>query len=146
MYMQRLPMMHAKSFLFALDTVANCIRVLAEKSDATHKVQAVMQDWVATFPTVKGLRDTAHHMEDRARGLGRKDPLVLQPVNSQGINAPGGALILDHLNGNTYGGTVFDGSYAEVEVSRTSLAMLGGLVQQAIDAFEWEGWPQSVPT
>ena len=79
------------------------------------------EEFSLLFPDVRGVRNTAQHLEDRSRGLGAgrsPRPLVLQPVENFLVNAPGGALVLDALIGNRFGCTMADGHYGEVEISR----------------------------
>jgi hypothetical protein len=79
-----------------LDTLANILRVLAAEAWAPSALGQVRNDWLAAFPQLKHVRDTAHHIEDRARGIDRNGkPLKLAPINNEMVNAPGGVLILD---------------------------------------------------
>jgi hypothetical protein len=145
-YQRRLPFLHARGFLFALDALANVLRALDEEAWAPAELAEVRKDWLAAFPQLQHVRNTAHHMEDRARGLGQnKKEIRLQPVHNQAVDAPGGAMILDMLNNNNYGGTLGDGTYGEVEVSGSSLAEATALLQRAIDAFTWTGFRRDVP-
>src|SRR5439155_8339019 len=94
-----------------------------------------------SFPTLREVRNSAQHVEDRIRGLGRgRQPLNLKPVQNQMVNAPaGGVLIVDSLNGNKFGGTLANGEYGEIEVSIASLERVRELVEVLIDSFPWKG-------
>lgn len=146
-YKGRLPFLHARGFLFALDTLANLLRVMATEAQAPAPLPTITDDWMITFPQLKHVRDTAHHVEDRVRGLGRDGkPLQLAPLVNEMINAPnGGVLLIDSLMNNRYGCTLADGTYGEVEVSGVSPSAATALVQRAIEAFQWRGPERLVP-
>lgn len=146
-YEGRLPFLHARGFIFALDTLANLLRVMASETWAPPVLKAIRDDWITAFPQLKHVRDTAHHVEDRVRGLDRDgNPLQVAPLANEMINArTGGVLVIDSLMNNRYGCTLGDGTYGELEVSGTSLAAATALLQRALDAFSWRGPAQLVP-
>lgn len=146
-YEGRLPFLHARAFLFALDTLANLLRVMAREAWAPTSLTTIRDDWLIAFPQLKHVRDTAHHVEDRIRGLDRDGrPVKLAPLVNEMISAPnGGVLLIDSLMNNRYGCTLADGTYGEVEVSGLSLAAATALLQRAIEAFQWRGPERVVP-
>jgi hypothetical protein len=146
-YEGRLPFLHPRGFLFALDTLANLLRVMAKEAWAPAPLRTIKDDWMIAFPELKHVRDTAHHVEDRVRGLDRDGkPLQLGPLVNEMINAPnGGVLLIDSLMNNRYGCTLADGTYGEVEISGISLAAAIAIVQRAIEAFQWRGPERFVP-
>lgn len=145
-YQFRLPFLYAHTVLYALDTISKTVEVLADMelpqgvADASHAFSAALPDLVQ-------VRNSAHHMEDRARGLdSRRKPLVLQPIDNGAISAPsGGALALSNLNGNLLGYTVSDGRHGEVEISAASVAAARTAIQGVLDALSWSGSPRIVP-
>lgn len=46
-------------------------------------------------------------------------------------------MIIDNLNGDHYGGTIADGSYAEVEVADATSEIARVAVQAVFDALPW---------
>lgn len=95
-------------------------------------------DLLAALPDLTKVRDTAHHHEDRARGLDRRGkPLDLKPIESGGIHAPGGAIVLNNLNGTRYGCTVDDGRFVEVDVTAGSLWAVRNAIQKVLDSVPW---------
>ena len=125
--------LHARTFIFALDSVAKALQVLVTMPDLPDEIASVKRDWDIAFPHLKGVRDTAHHHEDRARGLDRRG----QPID--------GSIHLDGMYGGEYSATMNDGSLGQVEVSVASLKTATALVQRVIDAFEWHGSPLHWP-
>jgi hypothetical protein len=138
-YRNRVRFIHAKSFLYALDTIQKTIEQLTKHPCASNALDAVLAAWKGIFPHLVQVRDSAHHVEDRAQGKAKNNKIVLRPVHNGAISAPGGALNIDFLNGNRYGGTLADGSFGEVEVSASSLTNARDLVQRALEAFDWSG-------
>lgn len=142
------PFLYARAFLYALDTFDKMLGVLGRESG----VPADLADWHAkvedAFPHLRGVRNTAQHIEDRARGLGAGRspmPLDLKPVQNNFINAPGGALILNSLNGSRYGSTMADGHYGEVDVAPESVERLQLILEGVLGAFQWRGPKQHLP-
>ncbi|MGV2985908.1 hypothetical protein ACNPNP_19630 [Microbacterium sp. AGC85] len=140
-YGSRFAFIHAHTFLYSLDAIAKSLGVLAKRTDSPSGVATALDDWNRIFPTVKAIRDSAHHMEDRARGLGRREkPLNLQPIDNQLVSAPGGGVLINSsLMNNRFGTTTESGHYEEVEVDVNSLAAAQAVVQKTIDAFDWRG-------
>lgn len=139
-YRNRTVFMHARTFLYALDSIAKALGVLGKMTGVPAGVADALRDWDAMFPTVKAVRDSAHHMEDRARGLGRGEkPLNLKPMNNHIVSGGGTALILDSLFNSRYGTTTASGDFEEIDVTADSLAAAQRVVQSALDAFTWRG-------
>ncbi len=140
------PFVAAKGFLFAADNIEKQIATLASATGAPASVAGIHAQVGLAFPSLRELRNSAHHLEDRARGLDRKGrKLDLKPVNAGGIAAPGGALVIGNLNGSTFGCTLKDGSFGQIDVTEGSLAKLGDIVQNVLDALPWKGPRTYVP-
>jgi hypothetical protein len=144
-YSHRLPFIHAKTFLYALDSLQKSLAILAKKPDAPAAVGAALVEFQHAFPHLRDLRDSAHHVEDRVQGRRFGKPISLQPIDNSLINAAGGALVIDALINNRFGGTLGDGSYGEVEVSAQSAAVATAIVQAVLDSFSWSGHPSHSP-
>jgi hypothetical protein len=139
-YLHRLSFLHAKSFLYSLDTAEKALEQLTQIPGVPDQVQLELAQFRQPFPGLKDVRDSAHHVEDRVQGKARNKKLHLLPIESSAISAPaGGALVVDMLNGDRYGGTIADGSYAEVDVTEASLVAVQGMIQRVLDAFTWRG-------
>lgn len=141
-----LPFIFAKTFLYAADEVGKVLARLAERGDIPAQASSACEAYYDSFPTLREVRNSAQHVEDRVRGLGRNEkPLDLQPVASGGIQASGGALILSNLNGNKFGATMADGHFGEVEVSAVTLAEMRDRIEGALNALPWKGPPRLIP-
>lgn len=146
-YTRRMPFIHAKSCLYALDTMGKALRQLAELPSSPAEVMQSSADFGAAFPTLIHVRDSAHHAEDRVQGKRYKATINLQPVWNSVVHAPaGGALIVDMLNGNSYGSTLGDGTYGEVEISPSTVASARDIVQRVLDAYVWRGPKEHSPS
>lgn len=146
-YQHRLPFIHAHTVVYALDSIGKTLDTLAGISGLPAAVTAARDGYRAALPDLVHVRDSAHHVEDRARGLDRRGrPLVLQPVDNQMFKAPNGMLGLSNLNGNKLGYTTSDGHYRETEISANSVHAAQAAIQQTLDAFSWRGPTRTVPS
>jgi hypothetical protein len=146
-HFRRVVFLFAQAFLFALDGIGKTLTALASTTWAPATVKTARDDFYRSLPTLTGVRDTSHHLEDRARRRDRRGKqIALKPVMNTMISAPGGGvLILGNLNGNRYGSTMQDGSFGEVEVSAESLDTARSAIQSCIDAFNWRPPRHHVP-
>ncbi len=148
----RLPFLHAQTFVTALAQVGRAMYALAELDTGSAKVEllAARDDFAAALPTLKHVRDSVEHAEDRLRGHNRRgQTMTLAPVTNTAVHAPtGGVLIGGMLNGSNFGWTVEGGDYQEVEISETTIEAARSSVQRALDALPWQthGHPRYVPS
>lgn len=147
-YRHTVPFLYAKAFLYAVDAVAQALATMAREPWAPETISAIATDWEHAFPTVREVRNTSHHEDERVLGRrhGNKQ-IELQPIDNEMIQAPGGGItVLSSLNGNRYGCTMADGHFGEVEVSSTTLEAVGTLTQRTINAYSWDGPARFVPS
>ena len=140
-YERRLIFMHAKTFLYALDSIGKFFNVLCKSKNIPQDCCKAKDIFESAFPDLREVRNSTAHREDRSRGLGRKgQPLNPKPVSNRLIHAPGGgALIIDSLNDNRFGSTLANGNYGEIEVSIESLLTARNCIQTVINSFRWTG-------
>ncbi len=144
----RLKFLHAKSFINALDTIDKFLKVISEENGAPAEIKRLHARIADDFPNLRGVRNSAQHLEDRARGLGagrEPKPLQLQPFDNGFIVAPAGALMLSNLHGTKLGYTMADGHYGEVDVSEESMLKVTTIIQEVFNSFSWIGSPQHLP-
>ena len=146
-YKWRVPFVHAKTFLYALDRIDKLLDVLANTPQVPGAVATALERFRVSVPDLRGVRNSVAHYEDRSRGLDRDEkPLDLKPTSLPLARAfLGKCLALENLCGNRFGSTMADGHYGEVEVSRTTLEAAGAAIQAVINAFRWKGLPQHWP-
>jgi hypothetical protein len=143
------PFLYARAFLYALDGFDKMLGVLAREPGVPEELTEWHRKVEDAFPDLRGVRNTAQHMEDRARGLGagkNPKPLDLKPVQNALVHAPGGALILNSLNGSRYGSTMADGHYGEVDVSPESVERLQFILEGVLARFKWHGPKEHLPS
>jgi hypothetical protein len=150
-YKHQLPFIHAHSFLYALDTFGKFLDVIADEDGLPEAVRIIRDEFEKALPSLRKIRNSALHIEDRSRGFGtieqarNKERMKLQPINNRMISAPGGALVLSNLNGNKLGYTIDDGSFQEIEISQSTLNLASGSLQNIINSFAWNGPPRITP-
>lgn len=144
------PFIYARAFLYALDAFDKFLGVLANERNVPEQIAEFHAQIVEAFPDLRGVRNTAQHLEDRARGLGagrEPKPLDLKPITNNFVNAPGGGvLILNSLNGSRYGSTMSDGHYGEIDVAPESMQHLKRILDSVLQSFQWRGSPQHSPS
>lgn len=144
-----LPFIYARAFLYALDAFDKFLGVLAKEPSVPQRVSELQQQIATDFPDLRGVRNTSQHLEDRSRGLGagrNPQPLELKPMANNIIDAPGGALVLNCLNGSKYGSTMADGHYGEIDVSPESMQRLQSVLQELLSLFKWSGPMRHAPS
>lgn len=147
-HQNRIKFMYARSFLYALDTIEKFLKVLSEEEGRPQLIADLHLQLKSDFPDLTGVRNTSHHLEDRARGLDAQkvpQPIKLKPVNADFIVGSQGDLILDNLHGTKYGCTMANGRYGVVDVSLDSLLKVQSIIQNVFDAFEWVGFRHHLP-
>jgi hypothetical protein len=146
-YSFRLPFLHAHSFLYAVDGFGKALSKLAREIDVPSAVNDVLVDFQAAFPGTTDVRDSAQHLDDRSRGLGRKEkPLKLKPLVNEFINAPGGGvLMLGNLSNDKLGYTTASGQHAEIPINIDSARTIQTLFQRVLDSFSWQGPSRLLP-
>ena len=140
--------LYARAFLYALDAFDKFVGALCAEPGIPTAILSLKDKIGTEFPDLRGVRNSAHHLEDRARGLGTGGkPIDLKPVNNvlaSGDNVR--LLAMNCLLGNKYGATMADGHYGEIDVSPESLQKLQTILQAILEAFNWSGSKQHEPS
>jgi hypothetical protein len=145
-YLHRLPFLHARTILYGLDGISRALRRLASIDDAPVGLTRIANDFAADFPGLKFVRDSAHHLEDRALGLDQRgNRLDLKPIASGPIRSTASVLALDNLEDENLCFTGADGNYHKVALNSSSLRKAQSSVQDAIKQFDWSGPAQILP-
>ena len=141
-YRRRLIFIHARSFVTTLAALQRALTAICQYDftpGVTADLKRARDAFAAALPGLKGVRDSTAHVEDRVRGqqkLGRK--IAPQPVVNSMIHAPrGGVMLIESLNNQHFGGTIADGTYAEVEVADTTTEIATTAVQAVFDGLPW---------
>lgn len=138
----------ARSFLYALDQFEKLVAAICEDPATPTGLSAFKERMSQEFPDLREVRNSAHHMEDRVRGLGRNGKsLNLTGLDNEIVSAPNArVLILNSLIGNRYGSTMADGSYGEVDVTPESLAKVVAILEGVLQTFTWSGPTRHEPS
>lgn len=138
--------LHAHSFVFSLDCFRRTLQVLADTPGTPQAVATVAAGLREALPHLKGVRDSAAHLEDRGRGLGKRgQPLDFKPVHNSLFKLPAGVLGLSNLNGSKLGYTTETGEYGEIDVSVATLSLVRDAFQEIINVFPWRGSARTIP-
>jgi hypothetical protein len=151
-YRFRLAFIHARSFIHSLAQVRRALHAIADYDigDEGRKtsVRSAIEGLDIALPGLKGIRDSNEHAEDRVRSRVRNQPLKLGPVVSAIVDAPrGGALVMNALYGHTFGCTIADGTFAEVDLTDATVEATRVAIQTVVDALPWKpGFKQVEPS
>jgi hypothetical protein len=140
-YRQRVIFIHARSFVTTLALLQRSLIAICDysfESAVAAKLEQARDDFASALPGLKHVRDSAEHGEDRVRGQAFGKKIATQPVSNSLIHAPqGGAMVVDALNNQHFGGTIADGTYAEVEIADATTEIARAAVQAVYDALPW---------
>lgn len=152
----KLPFMYAKAFVTALadfHRILTKFNEILEPGQLRDKVENVSAEVNNSFPDLREVRNSIHHPEDRARGLGgfnrvtkSLNPLAPKAVINRILSAPeGGVAVMGALAGDKFGCTKADGQYGEVSISQESMQSLKVIFDRLLSNFEWRGPKQHSP-
>lgn len=139
-YINALLGMYGKSFVYALDTIGSSLGVLCKTLPDNQSLQQIKQAWDSQFKDLRSVRNSAHHLEDRALSRGyRGKPMTAKPYESEHITTPENVLLLGITEERRYGYTSSDGTYSAVDVTPETLKIVGDVVQGVINCLPWTG-------
>lgn len=145
-YVHRAPLLFAKAFVYALDSTGKMLSPLAKTPGAPVVVSDHREMFYTALPRLTAVRDSSHHHEERIQGLQRGKPIDLQPVETRGLSASAGTLVLDNLVDDCFGTVLANGQYGEVEVDAASAAVAQRAIQGVANAFAWTGPERYTPS
>jgi hypothetical protein len=140
-YQRRVVFIHARSFVTTLAVLQRsllAIRKYPFEPSVQNAIQGACDNFASAVPGLKGVRDSVAHVEERVRGEARGEKITAAPIINKMIHAPdGGVIVTESLNNQHFGGTIEDGTYAEVEVADTTTEIARSAVQAVFDALPW---------
>lgn len=136
-----IPHIHAKAFLFALDSFDRLLQVFKQEKAVPTMVGVAHERFQELFPHLRSVRNSAHHSEDRMRRLDNKNKIINpQPIEEGFLKNPTGNIFgLNNLIGSKIGSTGNDGHYHEVDVSFESMDKLATILNEVNSSFQWSG-------
>ncbi|MFJ4168476.1 hypothetical protein ACIPY3_03090 [Paenarthrobacter sp. NPDC089714] len=144
-YQRLLSSIHARTFIYAFDTLAGALQQLLKVSGIPAKVKEADQEFRKAFPDLRAVRNAAHHNEEFAQGKSFGKRIDLKAVKTPLIETQPGIMVSELLTDNLYSRTTADGGVGEVPVSSEALGFAKLIVQSVIDSLEWEGSPERLP-
>jgi hypothetical protein len=140
-YLDRLPLIHARTVVYTLDGIGQALRGLAAVDGVPAKARVASGEFNKHLSTVTPVRDSSHHMTERARGLNKQGQMLnLKPIVDGPFKAPdGGVLVLDSLDDTSLCMTGNDGGFYQVSITSETLRNAKSCVRSAINSFHWTG-------
>jgi hypothetical protein len=118
---------YANSFVFSLDEISKLLGVLKKYLGPPNNVLEFISEYESIFGHLKFIRDSIAHIEDRSRG-----------VDKCQRNIPTNLLILGGFRERRFGFTASDGGFYEIELSESTLFSAQRILQNIINAYNWE--------
>lgn len=139
-YMHKIPFIHAHTFVYAVDSFGKFLEELVQYERIPESVKNCLDEFNRLLPSVRKIRNSALHIEDRSRGYGTwKDKKKGKKMETSGF------LGLSNLEGNSLCYTIEDGTYQRVEISVGILNVLVQIMNHLLASFQWEGSPRVEP-
>jgi hypothetical protein len=139
-YIHKIPFIHAHTFVFAVDSFGKFLEELCIYDGMPEQVQHCRDEFNRLLPSVRKIRNSALHIEDRSRGYGTwQDKKKGKKMETEGF------LGLSNLEKNQLCYTIDDGSYQRVEISQPVLDVLVQITNHLLASFKWEGSPNIAP-
>jgi len=126
-YERCLNSIYAKAFVLSLDAIEKLLSRLCQYLSPPPGVTSFHNEYQSHFGHLKHIRDSAIHIEDRGRGLTRKQSTLKSRVIELGNF---------HVNRITFTGE--DGKTYTVEISEVTLNQAHRILQGVINAYEWK--------
>lgn len=139
-YKHKVPFIHAHSFIYAVDSFGKFLDAICSYPNLPGAVTTLKDKFYTDLPTIRKIRNSALHIEDRSRGYGsprERDRGIRMQTN--------GFLGLSNLEGSHLCYTIDDGTYQRVSISSDTLGTMVEILNQLLSSFEWEGPPRVSP-
>jgi len=139
-YLHKIPFIHAHSFVYAVDSFGKFLEELCSYDVARKVVSDCRDEFNARLPSVRKIRNSALHMEDRSRRYASS-----QDKKQRKRMEVNGFLGLSNLEGTNLCYTIDDGSYQRISISVETLTVLVEVANKVLAAFPWRGPQQLEP-
>ena len=128
-YRERVKHIYLHVYIYALDSFSKLLDKLCDRSDAPADIAIERRRLKTALPSLKAIRDSAHHIEDRGRKRGRRE----EPIDTHILT------ISVRTGDNELSYTAENGSHARIAASLENTEMIRSVLQNVIYAFEWAG-------
>ncbi len=118
--------LYAKAFVFALDGIEKLLNRLSDNLNPPKEINRLYEEYKKYFGHLKHIRDSAIHIEDRGRGVTRKEKRLKTSV-----------VILGSFNEKRYTFTGEDGLQYEIEISDSTVNTAKSIIQKIINSYPW---------
>ncbi|WP_156387757.1 hypothetical protein [Methylobacterium sp. Leaf399] len=139
-YQRRIPFIHAKTFIYSLESVRKNFITLKKYDISKYSASKALDLIDKAIPHLAGVRNSSAHADERMVWTGSKNKsLVPFPIESQHINAAdGGMLVLESLFGDCFSCTLGSGEFGSVEINSKSLVAVRSIIQNLLDSLPWK--------
>jgi len=147
-FTRKLVSIYAKSFIYAADSIGKMLVVLQRLPSVPEAAKSAAATYYDTFPSLKQIRDSAQHPEDRVRGKRRQkkreEDIELKASAILGPD-PLRGLFIDVLVDGNFTTTMADGHPGTIAMTAETIASVRNHIEQVVNAFSWTGSPEYFP-
>ncbi len=135
--------MHARSLVFAVDNFIKMIEAMIKDQAApAAALRTTLDSFIAAVPGATALRNSLHHIEDRARRIGSGGRTIAQTGGAPaGFSVPPGTQVMfigSNISNDVIFCTAGNGQTVELEVSDNTVRLMAQTLQEVVDAFKWK--------
>jgi len=125
---RRLVFLHARSFVYAFDGMVQLLRVISRMPNLPGSAKDFCDRFEAEFGHCRKIRNSFQHIEDRIRALGPGE-----------FRIPATILVIGGFIERRFGATTVDGTYSDIEVSASPIALAVNILTDVLWSFDWLG-------
>jgi hypothetical protein len=126
-YSRSLNSIYAREFVYSLDSISKILKVLNSQIGLPGAVHKLISEYDINFENLKHIRDSAAHIEDRGRALGKDRKKISSTI-----------IILGCFNERRFEFTASNGKCCGVDISESTLLLAHRILQAIINAFTWD--------
>ena len=139
-YSRSLPFAYARAFLYSVWTIGKLFDQVSTCDGLPENVLPVAKNFHSALPSLKGLRDSSAHIDERLDGRARGKKIRTKSINNRLAQIPEGSFVFsENLFGNKFIGTVATGELAELAITGETLVHVQRCFQDLLDSFSWTG-------
>ncbi|WP_186132487.1 hypothetical protein [Burkholderia gladioli] len=138
---------YAKSFVYSLDDFSNFLKIFSSMDQVPSSISLIYKELLEKFPALRGVRNAAHHPEDRMRGIkfekGREVLIDIKEIDNGILRSPAGSgnIINENLFGTQFAVLTTDGTQGSIDISPSTLAYFRDIFHLIVNEFKWKGGP-----
>ncbi len=117
---------YAEAFVYSLNAIRMLLKKIESLFNPPDEARKFIAEYESHFGQLVYIRDSAMHIEDRGRGVDKKQKEIKS-----------GFLMLGAIDGNHFTFTGEDGKDYKIEISEATLLTAHKILQSIINSYDW---------